>query len=130
LLGIGAGTSAISKGVDSKQDSQVLVRHQDHPSEGFLTDILSDETGVSMHRFQALVFNIIYGVLFVHKFIYDSGTAHKLPEFNATELGLLGISAGTFLYMKNQENQPTASAATVAVGVTTVTDTAEDLVVG
>jgi len=38
---------------------------KDMPSQGFLLDILSDKTGVSIHRLQAVMFNLVFGVWFM-----------------------------------------------------------------
>ena len=102
LLGIGAGTTAIAKVVDTRQDAENAHRIQDQPSEDFLRDILSDDSGVSVHRLQAFVFTLIYGVVFVTDFLADR--AHQFPSFDTKELALLGGSASMYLYMKTGEN--------------------------
>jgi hypothetical protein len=68
-------------------------------SESFLTDILSDANGVSFHRFQMAVFTVVLGVVFVRG-VYDD---LAMPEFNQTLMGLLGLSAGTYLGLKIPE---------------------------
>lgn len=68
-------------------------------SEWFLTDILSDANGVSFHRFQMAVFTVVLGVVFI-KGVYDD---LAMPEFNQTLMGLLGLSAGTYLGLKIPE---------------------------
>ena len=72
-------------------------------SEGFLKDILSDATGVSFHRFQMFIWTLVLGVIF----IISVWTRLSMPEFGATLLALLGISAGTYLGFKIPENQAT-----------------------
>ena len=72
-------------------------------SEGFLKDILTDATGVSFHRFQMFVWTLVLGVIF----IISVWTRLSMPEFGATLLALLGISAGTYLGFKIPENQTT-----------------------
>jgi hypothetical protein len=67
-----------------------------HPSEGFWRDILSDEHGVSFHRFQVIVWTVFLTVIFL-KEVYLNLT---MPEFSATLLGLMGISSGTYLGFK------------------------------
>jgi hypothetical protein len=66
------------------------------PSEGFLLDILRDETGVSFHRFQMAGWTIVLG------FVFAVGVYQNLamPDFSATLLGLMGISAGTYVGFK------------------------------
>jgi hypothetical protein len=65
-------------------------------SEGFLLDILRDETGVSLHRFQMAVWTIVLGFVFVVG-VYQS---LAMPDFSATLLGLMGISSGTYVGFK------------------------------
>ena len=65
-------------------------------SEGFLRDIMQENTGVSFHRFQIFVWTIVLGLIFVFS-VYKDLT---MPDFNATLLGLMGISAGTYLGFK------------------------------
>lgn len=68
---------------------------------GFLTDLLSDATGYSFHRFQMFVWNIILGIVFVVKVRGELA----MPEFDATLLGLMGISAGTYIGFKFPEQK-------------------------
>ena len=63
---------------------------------GVLYDLLAERGLVSFHRFQILVWTLVLGGLFVAG-VY-SETA--MPEFNATLLGLLGISGGTYVGFK------------------------------
>lgn len=74
---------------------------------GFLTDLLSDATGISFHRFQMFVWTIILGIVFVVKVQGELA----MPEFDATLLGLMGISAGTYIGFKFPEQKnPTPAA--------------------
>lgn len=60
-------------------------------------DILSDERGgVSFHRFQMASWTLVLGIVFIQQ-VYRS---LAMPDFDATLLGLLGISAGTYLGLK------------------------------
>ncbi len=63
---------------------------------GVLYDLLVEKGFVSFHRFQILVWTVVLGLMFVAG-VY-SETA--MPEFNATLLGLLGISGGTYVGFK------------------------------
>jgi hypothetical protein len=65
-------------------------------SVGFLQDILRDETGVSFHRFQMAAWTVVLGFVFVVS-VYKGLT---MPDFSATLLGLMGISAGTYVGFK------------------------------
>jgi hypothetical protein len=65
-------------------------------SDGLVLDILRDETGISFHRFQMVAWTVILGFIFivaVHKTL-------AMPDFSATLLGLMGISAGTYVGFK------------------------------
>ena len=59
-------------------------------------DLLSDDTGVNFHRFQMVAWTLVLGVIFIHDVYIDLA----MPTFNATLLGLLGISSGTYLGLK------------------------------
>jgi hypothetical protein len=88
---------------------------KDMPSQGFWLDILSDRNGLSIHRLQALVFNLLFGAWFV----YQSVTHLKgigpltplnilssiMPVITQPNLILLGLSAGTYVALKSTENK-------------------------
>jgi hypothetical protein len=65
-------------------------------STDFLDDILTDAGGISFHRFQMLAWTVILALLFV----YSVWERLAMPEFGATLLSLMGISAGTYLGFK------------------------------
>ena len=97
LLGIGVGTTLIGSLIDNNDTSSGKQRYQDTiTSKGFFWDILCDGKTVTVHRFQALIFNIIFAVVFLVKFFEK----YSFPDFNATTLGLLGISTSAYLTMK------------------------------
>lgn len=70
-------------------------------SEDFVTDLLSDVNGINFHRFQMLTWTVVLGGIFVLG-VYRS---LAMPEFDATLLALMGISAGTYLGFKIPERQ-------------------------
>jgi hypothetical protein len=70
-------------------------------SKGFIDDILSDDGGVSFHRFQIFAWTIVLILVFVFSVI----NILAMPDFDATLLGLMGISGGTYLGFK-LPNQP------------------------
>jgi len=70
-------------------------------SSGFLRDILSDSTGYSFHRFQIFAWTIVLGIIFVSS-VYNNLT---MPEFSPTLLGLMGLSAGTYIGFKFPEQK-------------------------
>lgn len=117
LLGSGVAVYIFGKSMDKEQirknNDQEPARHQDlNDSRGFLTDILSDENGISIHRLQAVAFNIVYGLGFLSAFfsaLSDAANkkyAYPLIEFEPWQLSLLGISALGYLGLKSSENHP------------------------
>lgn len=70
-------------------------------SRSFLKDILSDGNNVSIHRVQAFVFNLVFGIAFLKTVIVD----YSMPDFDSTQLLLLGLSNGTYAFMKTTENK-------------------------
>ncbi len=114
LLGSGLAVFILGKSIDNSQiqknNKKVPTRHQDtKPTKGFLIDILSDENGVSIHRLQAVVFNIIFGLGFIGFFFVSAATRNKYPfdDFEPWQFSLLGISALGYLGMKANENPTT-----------------------
>jgi hypothetical protein len=89
--------------------------NKDHQTEGFWLDILSDKNGVSIHRLQALVFNLVFGLWFIYQsVIHLKGVnAHTtmdvlnkiIPVIGQNNLILLGLSAGTYVALKTTENK-------------------------
>jgi hypothetical protein len=117
LLGGGLATQLLGKTIDQSQLQNTVddttkdavpnpVRHQDkNTTKGFLKDILSDDNGISIHRLQSVIFNIIYGIGFIGYFINSmSCCEYPLIEFEGWQLTLLGISAAGYLGMKTTEN--------------------------
>lgn len=70
-------------------------------SSGFLRDILSDGSGYSFHRFQIFAWTIVLGIIFISS-VYNNLT---MPEFSPTLLGLMGLSAGTYIGFKFPEQK-------------------------
>lgn len=70
-------------------------------SAGFLRDLLSDGSGYSFHRFQIFAWTIVLGIIFVSS-VYNNLT---MPEFSSTLLGLMGLSAGTYIGFKFPEQK-------------------------
>jgi hypothetical protein len=100
LIGIGAAT-ALGAALIDKNKAAPAPDEPGGESRGFLNDVMSDPTGVSLHRFQMFVWTLVLGVIFV-------GSVYKnleMPQFSATLLGLMGISSGTYLGFKIPEKQ-------------------------
>jgi hypothetical protein len=70
-------------------------------SSGFLRDILADSSGYSFHRFQIFAWTIVLGIIFMST-VYNNLT---MPEFSSTLLGLMGLSAGTYIGFKFPEQK-------------------------
>jgi hypothetical protein len=84
------------------QLNQLTVDHPDDAkSKGFLTDIMSDENGISIHRFQMVGWTVILALVFVCGVWSDL----KMPEFSDTLLTLMGISSGTYVALKIPEKK-------------------------
>ena len=123
LLGIGSGTALgaarIDEGKDEKEKTEEAASAAaaaeaapagatpapaPKPSapattRGFLKDILSDESGVSIHRLQLFVWTLVLGIIFC-TVVYGN---LEMPQFSSTLLGLMGISSGTYLGLKVPE---------------------------
>ncbi|OGP69540.1 MAG: hypothetical protein A2Y80_00945 [Deltaproteobacteria bacterium RBG_13_58_19] len=81
----------------ANQKMQALTAAAKSPaSKGFKDDILSDDNGVSFHRFQISIWTIVLIIMFIYT-VYNT---LAMPEFDATLLGLMGISSGTYIGFK------------------------------
>jgi len=120
LIGIGAGTALGAAAVDASGERkeafakaiQALPQPNIPPadkkaieekwgSHGFIVDVLSDSSGISFHRFQMFIWTLVLAILF----LYSVWSRLSMPTFSATLLGLLGISAGTYLGFKFPEQR-------------------------
>ena len=66
---------------------------------GVMFDLLAENNVISFHRFQIFVWTLILGIMFIAN-VYNE---LAMPQFSATLLGLLGISAGTYVGFKLPE---------------------------
>ena len=106
LISIAAGTTVVSKIIDSSQKDNPTsaIPQQDYPSEGFFIDIISDEQGVSIHRLQNVLWTLIVGGIYI---AYVSGHT-TLPDdtiLTTNLLSLMGISTAAYLGLKLNENK-------------------------
>ncbi len=101
LMGISAGTVVGAKLVEGGQGAAAMARPR---KPDFWYDILADETGVGFHRFQMVVWTAALGIIFILRVFKNLA----MPEFDATLLGLMGISNGTYLGMKIPEQRAAA----------------------
>jgi len=68
-------------------------------SKSFLNDLFCDGDGVSFHRFQIIVWTFVLGIVFIKAVHSDLA----MPDFDATLLGLMGLSSGTYIGFKFPE---------------------------
>jgi len=139
LLGISAGTTTVASIIDVSDQTNGTAVSQNTPGQNFILDILSDNNGISIHRLQAVIFNIIIGAWFIEQANHQladyhtqtalciTGTADVIahckmdvidkimPVVTNNNLILMGVSAGTYAALKTNENKQTpASAVPVA----------------
>jgi hypothetical protein len=69
------------------------------PTSKGLIDILRDGNGISFHRFQIVVWTIVFGIIFVRAVLKDL----TMPDFDSSLLGLMGLSSGTYIGFKFPE---------------------------
>ena len=105
LMGIYSGMAAASTIIDKREINDNRPRHQNTPSQGFFTDILSDDNGISLHRFQNLVWSLIAIIVYLYK-VAEIKTGCILPELSDTLLALTGLSTATYLVLRSKENDP------------------------
>lgn len=135
LLGISTATTAAATVIDLSDQKNAVANNgiliQNETGENFFLDILSDKNGVSIHRLQTVIFNLIFGVWFIisvvhnlnlenvtgnwadcSEFATDSFCSYVnsiLPKISSNNLILLGLSSGTYAALKATENKQTAS---------------------
>jgi hypothetical protein len=106
LLGISAGTTAASQIIDKREIDRNASRPQDKESDGFVNDILSDGHGVSIHRYQNVLFTLVIGWFYIVT-VWEN---YKMPVLSETVLILMGLSAATYASMKATESKSEESA--------------------
>ncbi len=126
LLGIGALTTISSRLTDISDDKKAAgngttaqISRNDSTGNFFL-DILSDNEGVSIHRLQSVVFNLVFGIWFMYKVMIEikgispdiTGINHMIPNFDKSNLIMMGISSGTYIALKTTENAHLTQAVT------------------
>lgn len=130
LLGISMVTTAASSAIDMADIANPNIqRAQDTNGVNLIQDILSDGNGINMHRFQTVVFNALFGVWFLYmvthnlvlcpavpikgimvcvKCATDPSTLPYntiMPVICQNNLILLGLSSGTYVALKTNENK-------------------------
>lgn len=114
LLGISVGTASVATYIDN----EIPNPKKNTDSNGFIRDILSDAGGISVHRYQALLFNIIFGLVFVCQFINNTT---EFPVFDNYALALMGTSSAGYLLIKTNEKQKKTVSDSSVINVNTNT---------
>jgi hypothetical protein len=96
LLGISMGTTAGAKALDRVGSKKGSVNA---PSTRFLDDLLSDDSGVNIHRFQMFLWTLVFGAFFIGR----SLSKLELPTIDNGQLLLMGISSATYLGLRTAE---------------------------
>ncbi len=105
LLGISIGTTTAARIIDIDEINRGRRRHKKNQTYNtMVSNIISDSEGISVHRFQALVFNIVFGLMFIAEFL-DTESGNTFVQFSATELSLMGISSAAYVGLKLSENR-------------------------
>jgi hypothetical protein len=110
LMGISAATAVAGNTIDAGKQAAVAAAVVGAPvapaapagpiaSRGFFQDILSDEHGISLARVQIAAWTVVLGIIFARSVYQDLA----MPQFDATLLGLMGISNGTYIGFKGLE---------------------------
>ena len=112
LIGISAATIATARVIDVNEENDPnVLRHQDKKGTNLFIDIISDQSGPSIHRFQTVVFNIIFGVYFIgyvlnNLSVTSTGSPDEvMPLITTNNLILLGLSSATYAALKTTENK-------------------------
>lgn len=113
LLGISATTTLTARTIDvmdaTNPDIPRASLIQNTPGKTLIYDILTDKGGIGINRFQAVLFNLILGVWYVHGVLVNLGTiqdANKiLPVISPGALWLMGISSTVYAGLKVTENK-------------------------
>ena len=136
LLGISSATTIGAMLIDVSDQSNPALSNLSQNDRGntFFLDILSDKNGISIHRFQTIIFNIVFGIWFIgavlQRLAIDppcaicagqpaSGACITclnnyaraiMPFIPSNDLILMSISSGLYEALKITENrQPTIS---------------------
>jgi len=127
LLGISAATTVTARSIDiSDAEKRNWLRHQNDFGKNFFLDIVSDETGPSIHRFQTIVFNAVFGIWFIYAVQYNMYNNnctlylanqqwfaectkmplnYLIPPIAQNNLILLGVSSAMYAALKTTENR-------------------------
>lgn len=106
LLGISIATTAVGQTIKSPVVKKRPVSNLTHTNKGsnFFLNIISDDSGVSIHRLQTVIFNFVFGIIFIRTSIFEL----SMPDFSTEQLALLGISSGAYTALKLNEGKGAA----------------------
>jgi len=137
LLGISAATTAAARVIDISDQEKLIWTHQDDFGKNFFLDILSDQTGVSVHRFQTIIFNLVFGIWFINTVLtklasctLPSCVDSIMPVITNNNLILLGLSSATYAALKMTENKSGELRAEKKAATETTSEVEEDGSVG
>ncbi len=110
LLGISSATIAAARTIDISEVKDHIERTQNDGGEWFLLDIISDAEGASIHRLQAVIFNLTFGCWFIAAVTnnlvhYAANIDSIIPAVSQNDLILLGLSSGVYAALKTSENK-------------------------
>jgi hypothetical protein len=100
LLGISASTGVAAGLVDA-----TVPPTQVREKRIFWRDLVEDENGVALHRFQLIIWTVILGAIF----LWTVFSKMTFPEFDTNLLLLAGIAGGTYIGFKFPENKRPSS---------------------
>lgn len=81
----------------SQQRVTIHRSRRDSRSGGFISDLLSDQNGNSLHRLQLMLFTIVFGAYFI---CHVAVNGDLNIAFTQQILGLLGVSSGVYVGFK------------------------------
>lgn len=85
-----------------KGQSQTVERSgRDDKAYGFISDLLTDQNGNSLHRLQLVLFTLIYASYFVWHVASAASPAEALNlQLSSQALGLMGVTGGVYVGFK------------------------------
>lgn len=100
LIGISGTTALVAATIDERRRGAI---HRPLRHEGWFEDLLGDnKNGVCIHRLQIVIWTLVLGFFYVLEVCRNL----VMPEFDVTQLGLLGISSGLYVGFKFPEPVP------------------------
>lgn len=99
LLGISVGTTTVSRQIDGSNAQKPGAANMTVQSKGIIYDILSDDSGISVHRLQ----NALFTLTLMAVFVSDVVGYLRMPAIDSTLLAVMGISSAGYLTAKPLE---------------------------